>query len=439
MKRNAFAGTGKVFHFTFRQLLKSKANRRSLLVMLLIALISVPALSLIRGGSNGGGSDTFLIDNQTTLSLSGLAGRLEEEGVGTMQEASADLRDKADLRITDSPDGLIVTQLTGSAYGSVSYAAQITAQFLKEQQLLAAGLSEAAVNVLAYYPDTYIMTDEEYAEFSREKADDPSGSSISDDPAGPAEEDEGFDQGSYMVQLGLSVLLMMVSILSVSFVIRAVVEEKQSKLVDLLLVSVEPGALLLGKVLASLLYALLYYVVLIGGALISRTVSGLFMDTSGTENYLTNVLKLDLGPDVLAVLLITSLLGFLAFGILGGICGAGCSSIEDSGGAMSLCMLLIMAGYMVSIFATAGGLTHGNAAKAFSIIPVISMFSAPTLYMYGKVGFGPVAIGWAVQLFFILLLTLLAAKVYSGLIIYKGKRLSLGNILRMARGKEVRV
>ena len=267
MKRNAFAGTGKVFHFTFRQLLKSKANRRSLLVMLLIALISVPALSLIRGGSNGGGSDTFLIDNQTTLSLSGLAGRLEEEGVGTMQEASADQRDKADLRITDSPDGLIVTQLTGSAYGSVAYAAQITAQFLKEQQLLAAGLSEAAVSVLTSYPDTYIMTDEEYAEFCREQTDDPAGSSISDDPAGPAEEDEGFDQGSYMVQLGLSVLLMMVSILSVSFVIRAVVEEKQSKLVDLLLVSVEPGALLLGKVLASLLYALLYYVVLIGGML----------------------------------------------------------------------------------------------------------------------------------------------------------------------------
>ena len=36
----------------------------------------------------------------------------------------------------------------------------------------------------------------------------------------------------------------------------------------------------------------------------------------------------------------------------------------------------------------------------------------------------------------VLLLLLLAAKVYSSLIIYKGKRLSFGRILRLAIGKE---
>ena len=91
---------------------------------------------------------------------------------------------------------------------------------------------------------------------------------------------------------------------------------------------------------------------------------------------------------------------------------------------------------MVSIMTMAVRVPEGGLAKTLSIVPVLSMFAAPTLYMYGSVGIATVALGWLAHLALVVLLLLLAAKVYSSLIIYKGKRLSFGRILRLAIGKE---
>ena len=441
MTRNTFAGSGKVFRFTLRQLLKSKANIRSMVIMLIISLASIPLLTLIKGNTDAGTSvSAIYIDNRSAVSLSGLSDYLEDAGFEHAEIKEGEKPDKekdaAAFRIAPDADGRLSVEVLGDESSRYLYTAGVIASYVYRQNLLAAGLTEAQIDALPESPDYWADTQSGY----KQSLEPPPGEAGENGEVFPvADEDFSFDQGRYSVQLGFSVLLMMVCILSISFVIRAVVEEKSSKLVDLLLVSVEPGALLLGKVLASLVYALLYYVILLGGVAVSRAVTGLFMDISGTNDFLANTLRLDLAPDVLAVLIVTSLLGFLAFGILAGVSGAGCSSIEETSGAMSLCMFFIMGGYMVSIFATAlGSASGGGMAKAFCIIPVLSMFSAPTMYMFGSVGIVPVLIGWGVQLVCILLLLLLAAKVYAGLIIYKGKRLGFGQILRLAFGKEVR-
>ena len=432
MKSEAFAGTGKVFRFTLVQLLKSRANRKALIVVLVMALLSVPLLSLIRGGGSSGETSLSVIyvDNQGGPSLAGLPEYLKEAGFGDVTVENGlpeDLENEAALRIISGSEGLKV-EIAGNVNKS-AYAAEMTAAWLQRQQLLAAGFTAEQADQL-----TPAGTDMIFASELETPA----------QPEGPGDDDpEEIDvpaesglSGAYSVQLGFSILLIMVSMISVNFVIRSVVEEKTSKLVDLLLVSVKPGALLLGKVLASLVYSVIYFVILVCGVLLSRTVCGLFMDLSGFDDYMNNILKLDLAPDVLLVLLVSSLCGLLIFGILAGLCGAGCSSVEESGGAMSLCLFLIMGGYMVSIMSMAMGVPQGGVAKAFSIIPVLSMFAAPTLYMYDAVGIGTVALGWLVHLILVFLLMLLAGKVYSSLIIYKGKRLGFGRILGIALGKE---
>ena len=436
MKFEAFAGTGKVFRFTLAQLLKSKANRKALIVVLVMALLSVPLLSLIRGGGASGGNSLSVIhiDNQSGISLKGLPDYLKTEGfedVTIENGLPEDPEDEAALRIINGTDGLKV-EIAGNVNKSY-YAAELTAAYLRRQMLLDAGFTAEQADQLVPAGTDMVFASE------LDKAPVPQGPGDGGEEPDTNEPDdsEGGLSGAYSVQLGFSVLLIMVSMISVNFVIRSVVEEKTSKLVDLLLVSVKPGALLLGKVLASLVYSLIYFAVMLCGAFLSRTICGLFMDLSGFDNYMTNILKLDLAPDVLLVLLVSSLFGLLVFGILAGLCGAGCSSVEESGGAMGLCLFLIMGGYMVSLMTMAMGVPQGNVAKAFSIIPVLSMFAAPTLYMYDAVGIGTVALGWLVHLVLVILLMLLAGKVYSSLIIYKGKRLSFGRILRLALGKEV--
>ena len=432
MKFETFAGTGKVFRFTLSQLLKSRANIRALVIVLLVGLLSTPLLSLIKGGTGENEPSAVYIDNQTGLSLDGLRDYLKEAGFGEVAIISG-LPEKpekeAALRLTNGADGLSV-EIAGDTSRSC-WAAELTAAYLRRELLLSAGFTPEQA-------DQFVPADSSLI-FGSELGSVPAPALPGPENTDPEEIDVGGEEGlsgAYTVQLGFSVLLIMVSMISVNFVIRSVVEEKTSKLVDLLLVSVNPGALLLGKVLASLVYALLYFSCLLGGALLSHAVFGLFMDVSGVDSYLGGILKLNLAPDVLLILIVTSVIGLLVFGILSGLSGAGCSSIEESGGAMSLCLFLIMGGYMVSIMTMAIRVPEGGLAKALSIIPVVSMFTAPTLYMYGSVNVLTVALGWLAHLVLVVLLLLLAAKVYSSLIIYKGKRLSFGRILRLATGKE---
>ncbi len=394
MKFETFAGTGKVFRFTLAQLLKSKANIRALVIVLLMGLLSTPLLSLIRGGGSGESEPSAVyVDNQSGLSLDGLQAYLKEAGLGdvTVKSGLPEKPEKeAALRLTNGQNGLSV-EIAGSSEKSY-WAAELTAAYLHRELLLKAGFTPEQADQLIPADSDMIYASE------LDKAPAPDGPSPEGSDPEEIDAEEGGLSGAYTVQLGFSVLLIMVSMISVNFVIRSVVEEKTSKLVDLLLVSVKPGALLLGKVLASLVYSLLYFTCLLGGALLSRTVFGLFMDMSGVDSYLGGILKLNLSPRVLLVLIVTSVIGLLVFGILSGLSGAGCSSVEESGGAMSLCLLLIMGGYMVSIMTMAVRVPEGSLAKTLSIVPVLSMFAAPTLYMYGSVGIATVALGWLAHL-----------------------------------------
>ena len=92
-----------------------------------------------------------------------------------------------------------------------------------------------------------------------------------------------------------------------------------------------------------------------------------------------------------------------------------------------------MGGYIVSIF---GAMGTGSFMRVLCVIPCVSVLAAPVCYMNGKIGFGTVALSWALQAVCILALIWLAGKVYSRLIIYNGARLTLSAILKMAKEKE---
>ncbi|MBQ3954356.1 MAG: hypothetical protein II680_00565, partial [Clostridia bacterium] len=173
----------------------------------------------------------------------------------------------------------------------------------------------------------------------------------------------------------------------------------------------------------------LYMLLLFGGMFLSYAVSSRFLDLSVAPGPVGALLNLRPDALSLAVIVVTGALGCLAFGLLGGLCGAGCSNMEESGGAMSTCTLLVMAGYMFSLFIP---VTGGTALKVFCVIPVLSMFTAPLQFMAGHIGFGVVALSWVFQIACIFFLVWLSARVYSSLIMYNGKRLGFGKILAMA-------
>jgi len=420
-----FRGTGQVFRFTFLELIKSRATIVSLLIALLFAVGALPVMTLISGGSSGVIQKIAVyLDNRTEIELPGLEDALREAAAPTeITLRFGELpEDEAALGlILDENDEAVTLTVTwknadqsvlNSVYviGSAAYDAASRARMEQiglgegEIALISEGIAPRGISY-----EEFNGSAEVYWEFSGGE--------------------DGYDDSRFGLQIGYSVVLMMFCLYSVGYVVRAVIEEKQSKLVDLLMVSVRPAALLLGKVLATLLFVLIYMIVLFGGMLASYAVSSRFLDLSAAPGAVTALL--DMHPDAasLAVILVTGVLGCLAFGLLGGLCGAGCSHMEESGNAMSACVLLVMLGYMTSLLLP---LADGAALRVFCVLPVLSMFMAPLQFMAGRIGFGTVALSWVLQIGCIFFLIWLSAQVYSTLIMYNGKRLGFGRILAMA-------
>lgn len=344
-------GTGKVFRFTFAQIMKSKANLIGLLIFFAIAFFSIP-VSSVMGGSDMMEDDTVAV---------------EEEG----------------------------------------YYSETQLDYLKDK-----GVDEAVLGILGSSMDS------------------DAGSTVSD----YLDEDE-LSMSSYSVQLGYIIIVFMCCVLSISSIIRIVIEEKASKLVDLLMVSVKPLALLYGKVLAELVYMLVTLLVTVAGLALSNILFSSKYGSGFMGNLFANGVHLSAHSAYVAVvILVTALLGMLVFGLLSGLCGAGCSTIEESNSAMGASMILIFIGYFAAvIFLVAGGQTL---MTIMSIVPPFSIFLMPTRVMIGKLGFGFVLLSWLCLVICIVLLLKLAASVYRGLIIYNGSPKKFRQILKMARKGE---
>lgn len=246
----------------------------------------------------------------------------------------------------------------------------------------------------------------------------------------------GFD-ARYGIQMAYSILTMILCVFSATFIVRAIVEEKSSKLVETLMVSVKPLALIFGKILAVMTY-MFSFIVLLGCAFcLSYFVCGQFLDVSFVGEMLASLGitadVLNVGVETIFVIFISLILSYLLFSLIAGLAGAGCSNMDEVEGANMAAMGVILAGYLVSCFTLGIG---DSSAVFFAVCPVLSAFSAPVYYIFGTIGFEVLLLSWAVQILTVGVVLLLTAQVYDQLIMYKGSRLKMSRILAMAFGKE---
>lgn len=245
--------------------------------------------------------------------------------------------------------------------------------------------------------------------------------------------DEVSFDARYMIQICYSVLVLMVCVFSCAYIIRSIVEEKASKLVETLMVSVESESLILGKLLAvmTFIFGMLGLTAL--GYGLSYLVTGMFMDTSVIGAKMANMGLtseiFSIGPGLIAIIVISLFLAYMQFALIAALSGAGCSNIEDMEGANTASVLLTMAGYIVTIIASPFGNTP---AIPLSLCPFISAFAAPTYYVTGDISLGILLLSWAIQVVIIAGESKLSASLYDSLIMYKGNRLKLTQMLAMA-------
>ena len=440
--KEGLRGTGKVFSFTFAQLAKNKGNLITAIILLVLSIISVPAGVLLSGGGVSRGEtskiSTVYYRDETGYGVdpAETAGNDAYYTGTAFQEADfspeefADKGEPASVYVLFSVDALnggnaiTVYRLPDelSLDSEISYLQDTMEEALDGARLNALQVTEEQRDMLLKGTSIQVVDQEEYE-------------------AG----EQASWEARYGIQLVYAVLVLIVSTFAVTFIVRAVVEEKASKLVEMLLVSVSPLALILGKILAAMAYIFGLVILLAAGMGLSYAVSGRFLDVSAfTDSLAASGISLELlhiSPAVLVIVLISMLLGYMTFSIVAGLSGAGCSSTEDIGGASTAATLLILAGYMVSIMI--GSLGGSDQVLLFSCLcPILSIFCAPVQYMLGGIGLPVLLLSWVIQAAVVATLAVLCARVYSALLIYRGSRLTFGKILAMAKttdsGKEGR-
>lgn len=209
--------------------------------------------------------------------------------------------------------------------------------------------------------------------------------------------------------------------------IRAVVEEKDSRLVELLLVSVKPMALLAGKILAVMAFTFGWLLAMLAGFGVSCGLTAGLMGSGVLQKQLSGLLAAvprvqeDLwqAAGVLLVLLVSLGLGYLTMSLIGRR-GRGLLLRHGGGrrGHRGPVMLLTMAGYLASF--VVGAVPSGPVAVFSTLCPVVSIFCAPVQFAGGNVSFWLVMASWAIQAAVIWGLLTLASRVYAGLIVHRG-------------------
>ena len=216
----------------------------------------------------------------------------------------------------------------------------------------------------------------------------------------------------------------MISVMASSQVATSVVTEKSSKVLEYLLTSVRPLALIVGKVLAMLVTVMLQMVLMILAGYVSSKLGGILFGTT------TNAITQFLSPEVLENLnFVNILLGLLAAGgglvlyaTLAGLCGATVSRMEEASESLTFFTLTALVGAYIGMGAAGSLMGVGNNA-----------FVLPGALLVGRAEPWIAVLSIVILLVSVVLLFRFVAKVYETLILHNGKRIKMKELFAISR------
>jgi ABC-2 type transport system permease protein len=198
------------------------------------------------------------------------------------------------------------------------------------------------------------------------------------------------------------------------YLMQSVVQEKESRIIEIMLSSVRPTALLAGKILAMGLLALLQIVALAGTFVFLLSQAGNVFDQLGS---------IDIDPVSLAIMSVYFVLGFLLFGSFMAAIGALSTSVRESQNFVIVVTLpAAVPFFFLSLFAEE---PNGTLALALSMFPL----TAP-LSMTMRVAITDVPVGQLALSLFLLVLGVMFAIWLAGRL-FRVNTLLAGNMPRL--------
>ncbi len=461
MKKSELRGTRDVFVFTLVQTLKNRAFLIFMILMLVLAMASGPIMQLVMDSGNESGSlvgDDGEDDDEGDGEEDGEEGSafsklyvFDEFGFAAMgydveavlaenypdiplqkydgkaEDFEAFLEERKAEEPTEAAVHLYLSEIAGLAIEvlhneecetvALDVAATLGDSFV-EWKKTASGATEEQLAVMdtelhvsmGYVGEDGAISDERYT--------------------------DGISDSQYWIIYGLLFITMMVNVTASSQIATAIATDKSTKVVEYLLTSVRPLALIIGKVLAMLVAAVGQMILLFALAYASSAVSGL---VTGKEGYLKQLMPADVWSSInlpnTLLAIVAIVLGFIFFALLAGLCGATVSRLEDIQEGMTLLTVVSLIGVYTALISS--GIMMDSASNPMVIFSLLFPLSSPFLLPGGLLT-GCVEMWMAVPAIALLivadiLMFRFVATMYEMLITHNGNKIKLKELFGLCK------
>jgi ABC-2 type transport system permease protein len=377
----------------------SKAYRVTTVVMLLLIVVGIVVIKLISGGAD---ADSTVGYTPATAGLSAplqAGGKAVDETIDVTQVAD-EAAGRAKLA-----DGSIDALLTGDGKTvHVQVKKDLDGKLANVLQLLSRQVAlDRQITALGGDP----------ARFQAAVA----AATFVEDP--PLEEPYDYNGQQLVLGIVAGILIYLSLMINGQSVAQGVVEEKTSRVVELLLSTIKPWQLMAGKVLGIGVVGLIQMVVIGAGGIIAGLATGVL------------TISVSAAVGTVVWLIVWYLLGFFMYSIVFAALGALVSRQEDVGGAVMPALMFVIAGYVVGISVLPSD--PGNTfAEVLSVIPVFAPTLMPMRLAMGGVPVWEAVLSVGLVVLMIPVLIWFAARIYRNAVMRSGAKVKLRDALRAA-------
>lgn len=238
--------------------------------------------------------------------------------------------------------------------------------------------------------------------------------------------------GSFVMAYIMAVLLFMAILLYGVNVMSSVLEEKTNRIMEVLVSSLKPFEMMLGKVLGAGAVSFLQFLIWAISARLLVSQRGTLLRAMGAGTETSGGFQMPPIPgSTIAVFLVYFLGGFLLYSAMFAAVGAMSRNEQEARQAQQPVTFLLMIAYL-SIF----GLTNDPSStfsRALSMIPFTAPIAMPVRWTAGSVPLGELAVSIGILVAGIAGVTWVAARIYRVGILMTGKRPTMKELVRWVR------
>ena len=470
-------GWQKVFSFSFVQYIKTKSFiSGTIITCLLVAAVCVLTNILPAVMANDDSSSDIFGDAENPLTAFSAVYVSDEENILTPEDMA--LMKEMGVNISDSSksEDEIIKQLTTST----SVEALVEIGSAKDSVGEVAGYTVKAFYSAEADSDTTSQLSSAFAELVNRRnmlnlgisADDYAKTQLRVDTsvvqAGSKEVSIFTNMIDYILPMVSSLILFILVFAYGQVVAQSIAMEKTSRVMELLLTSVRPLAVVIGKVLAMGLVSILQMLLIgitAGGSLvisapfgmvgkISSIMSNPELMNSVAEGVASAGISMDeaqlaqsvteftagITPLSIVLIFVIFILGYLFYALIAALVGASVSRMEDLQAAMGPYSILGVIGMYLAYFPTifnveniGSGESSVNSIQIFSYyFPVSSPFSLPSAIILNTMSMPQILISLGILAVTVVLVAVIVGKVYEAIILHNGNRIKFNDIIKMA-------